>query len=159
MNTFCPEAQRYQPDRVKTEFGEYAEKWLAWRNISGRTRDHYRRLLDRQLLPTLAAADLRDISSAEVDAWFGRLTATPSVRNHSYSLLRSIMETALVDKLIDTNPCRLTGGEVNQVDEGLTLTELAGGFLISAPDAWPADRVVAAMTATLAVNGLDEIPH
>jgi hypothetical protein len=31
--------------------------------------------------------------------------------------------------------------------------------LISAPDDWSAERVVAAMTETLAANGLDEVPH
>jgi hypothetical protein len=53
------------PEHVShaSRFGEYAEKWLTWRNISSRTREHYRRLLDRQLLPTFAAVDLRDISS------------------------------------------------------------------------------------------------
>ncbi|AGM26813.1 Uncharacterised protein [Mycobacteroides abscessus subsp. massiliense] len=48
---------------------------------------------------------------------------------------------------------------VTQVAEGLTMSKLAGGTLISAPDDWPADRVVEAMTATLRENGLDEIPH
>ena len=42
---------------------------------------------------------------------------------------------------------------------GLTASELAGGMLISAPDDWAAERVVAAMTETLAANGLDEVPH
>lgn len=48
---------------------------------------------------------------------------------------------------------------VTQVADGLTLTKLADGTLISTPDDWPADQVVEAMTATLRENGLDEIPH
>ena len=50
-------------------------------------------------------------------------------------------------------------GAVTQAEDGLTVTELAGGTMISAPDDWPADRVVAAMTETLTANGLDEVPH
>ncbi|WP_234791497.1 hypothetical protein [Mycolicibacterium mucogenicum] len=50
-------------------------------------------------------------------------------------------------------------GAVNRVAEGLTATELAGGTLISAPDDWPAERVVVAMSETLAANELDEVPH
>lgn len=50
-------------------------------------------------------------------------------------------------------------GTVSRVADGLTATELAGGTLISAPDDWPAERVVAALTETLAANGLDEVPH
>jgi hypothetical protein len=50
-------------------------------------------------------------------------------------------------------------GTVSRVSDGLTASELAGGTLISAPDDWPAERVVAAMTETLSANGLDEVPH
>lgn len=50
-------------------------------------------------------------------------------------------------------------GEINHLVDRLTATELAGGTLISAPDDWPAERVVEAMTATLRENGLDEVPH
>lgn len=50
-------------------------------------------------------------------------------------------------------------GTVSRIAEGLTASELAGGTLISAPDDWPGERVVQAMTETLAANGLDEVPH
>jgi len=50
-------------------------------------------------------------------------------------------------------------GEISRAEAGLTAKELAGGVLITAPDDWPADRVVAAMTATLAASDLEEIPH
>lgn len=50
-------------------------------------------------------------------------------------------------------------GTVSHLVDRLTATELAGGTLISAPDDWPAERVVEAMTATLRENGLDEVSH
>ncbi|MFV8308812.1 hypothetical protein [Mycobacteroides chelonae] len=50
-------------------------------------------------------------------------------------------------------------GTVKHLVDTLTSTELAGGTLISAPDDWPAARVVEAVTATLRENGLDEVPH
>lgn len=50
-------------------------------------------------------------------------------------------------------------GTVTHLVDTLTATELAGGTLISAPDDWPATRVVEAVTATLRENGLDEVPH
>jgi hypothetical protein len=50
-------------------------------------------------------------------------------------------------------------GTVGRVADGLTATELAGGTLISAPDDWPTERVVAAMAETLRANGLDDVPH
>ncbi|GFG79132.1 tyrosine-type recombinase/integrase [Mycobacterium paragordonae] len=91
-------------------FGEYAETWLAWRSISGRTREHYCRLLERHLLPTFASTDLRDISPTAVNAWYAEVaTTTPSVRAQAYSLLRSIMEAAVTDQLIEANPCQISG--------------------------------------------------
>ncbi|OBF24248.1 hypothetical protein [Mycobacterium kubicae] len=50
-------------------------------------------------------------------------------------------------------------GPIEELAGGLASRELADGTLISAPDDWSADRVVAAMTASLAANGLDEVPH
>lgn len=50
-------------------------------------------------------------------------------------------------------------GAITTVANGLAVSELAGGALISAPDHWPADRVVAAMIETLQANGLDEVPR
>jgi len=50
-------------------------------------------------------------------------------------------------------------GTIGRVADGLTATELAGGTLISAPDDWSAEQVVAAMTETLSANGLDEVPR
>lgn len=50
-------------------------------------------------------------------------------------------------------------GTINHLVDLLTATEIAGGTLISAPDDWPASRVVEAVTATLRENGLDEVPR
>lgn len=52
-----------------------------------------------------------------------------------------------------------TGFEVTSWANGLSVTEMAGGSLISAPDDWLAERVVGAMAETLSANGLDEVPH
>lgn len=50
-------------------------------------------------------------------------------------------------------------GTVTKLSDGLTSTPVADGTLISAPDHWPADRVVDAVSAALVANGLDIIPH
>lgn len=49
--------------------------------------------------------------------------------------------------------------ETNGVPEDLSATELARGTMISAPDDWPAERIVATMVETRGVSGLDEVPH
>lgn len=99
-----------QEDRPGAPFGEYAEGWLKQRGIKDRTRAHYRKLLDNHILATFADTDLRDITPAAVRRWYATTAVgTPTMRAHSYRLLRAIMQTALADDLIDSNPCRISG--------------------------------------------------
>lgn len=108
------------PDRSNPRFAEYAEKWLAWRKVSGRTRAHYRRLVERHLLPTFGSAGLRDVSTAAVNAWYADVAANaPSVGAHCYSLLRSIMKAAVIDNLIEANPCQISGVSTSRGVDGV----------------------------------------
>jgi integrase len=96
-------------------FAEYAPQWLASRQSAGRplkarTRDHYQGILDRELLPAFGDCELSTINAAAVRAWYaGALADKPTMRAHSYSLLRTIMTTAVADELIEVNPCRIRG--------------------------------------------------
>lgn len=90
--------------------GEYADQWLAARELRPRTRVEYRRLLDGTILPTLREVRLTNLSPDRVRTWYGTLNpATPTKRSHAYLLLHAIMATAASDDLIDANPCRIRG--------------------------------------------------
>jgi integrase len=101
--------------RKRTTFGAYAEQWLADRQIAGRplkarTRAHYRAILDRQLLPAFGHRPLTAITPADVRSWYANtLTDRPTMRAHVYSLLKTIMASAVADELLDANPCRIRG--------------------------------------------------
>lgn len=91
--------------------GEYAERWLARRDLKPRTRAHYRSLLDRQVLPDLAEVPLRALTSEAVREWHANLDrGKPTLRAHAYGLLRTILATAVVDEKIPTNPCTIKAG-------------------------------------------------
>lgn len=95
---------------ARTTFGEYAEPWLADRQLKGTTRQHYRKLLDRQILPTFADVPLRAITPPAVRKWHASLPADrPTLRAHAYGLLRTIMQTALHDGEISANPVHIRG--------------------------------------------------
>lgn len=97
-------------ERPSAPFGDYAEGWLKQRGIKDRTREHYRKLLDKHIGDTFAGVELRDITPAAVRHWYATTAVgTPTMRAHSYSLLGAIMQTALADDLIDSNPCRIAG--------------------------------------------------
>ena len=117
-----------QPDRVPT-LAEYADEWLSSRSreLKPRTTVLYRGLLDGHLHPTLGSKRLDEISPAAVRAWHSRLDTGPTRRAHAYSLLRTILNTAVADDAIPANPRRLRGaGQSRRVKDirPATLSEL-----------------------------------
>jgi integrase len=101
--------------REHVTFGAYAARWLANRQVAGRpikarTRDHYQSILDAHLLPALGARQLSAIRPKDVRAWYeATLADRPTMRSHAYSLLRTIMASAVNDELVDANPARIVG--------------------------------------------------
>lgn len=88
----------------------YAERWMEHRDLKPRTRDHYRSLLDKQILPHLGDVPLRSITSEMVRDWYAGLDKTrPTLRAHAYGLLRTILGTAVEDEKIAANPCHIRG--------------------------------------------------
>jgi integrase len=131
--------QRRQLDRGATRqqkitFGAYAATWLAGRHVKGRpikprTRSHYQSILDDHLLPTFGNRQLAAITPQDVRDWHATTLADkPTMRSHAYSLLRTIMASAVNDELVQANPCRITGaGRADRVHKitPATVDELA----------------------------------
>ena len=112
----------------KAIFGPYTERWLRNRDLKPRTREHYRSLLDKAILPTFAHAPLKSITPESVRDWWADLDKSrPTLRAHAYSLLRTILGSAVQDRRIEANPCHIRGaGNVNRARriEPATLTQL-----------------------------------
>ncbi len=108
---------------------EYAEPWLAQRTLKPRTRAHYDQLLRNLILPAFGPSTLASITSAKVREWHAGLgNRTPTLRAHAYSLLRTILGSAVTDELLTANPCTLRGAgsskRVHKVKPA-SLTEIA----------------------------------
>jgi integrase len=101
--------------REHVTFGVYAARWLANRQVAGRpikarTREHYQAILDDHLLDTFGHRQLAAIKPKDVREWYAAtLTDRPTMRSHAYSLLRTIMTSAVNDEIIDGNPARIVG--------------------------------------------------
>ena len=94
---------------------DYADRWLAERELRPRTLDGYRRLLDQHLLPALGPLALRSVTPAAVRSWYATLNpATPAVRAQAYGLLRAIMRQAADDDLIAASPVHIRGAGANR---------------------------------------------
>lgn len=113
-----PPSERNAARRAQAlTLGEYAEAWLPARKVkgrplAGRTRDGYRDLLDRFILPTFADVPLTSITSDMVDAWYETCAiGRPTYQARAYGLLRTILGTAVDRGLIKTaNPAKVRGG-------------------------------------------------
>lgn len=109
--------QAWEPPEVATaqakatlSFAEYAETWLAQRDLKARTAEHYRKLLDAHLLPKFGRLPLASISADDVRAWHARFGASrPTLRAHCYGLLRTIFATAVSDGKVAQSPCVIRG--------------------------------------------------
>jgi integrase len=94
----------------ETTFGDYSRRWLADRDLKPRTRAHYQSLLDNHIDPTFEKLPIGSITPSAVRAWHADLAVGhPTLRSHAYSLLRSILGTAVGDELLDANPCHIRG--------------------------------------------------
>jgi integrase len=113
------------PDAGKVEFGIYAATWIIERGISASTADLYRSLLKNHLAPTFGKVAVADITSAMVRAWrvarLGSGTGASTVAK-AYALLRAVLMTAVEDRLIRRNPCRIKGASSAQTPERPTAT-------------------------------------
>ena len=67
-------------------------------------------ILGGHLLPAFGSKSLGSITPADVREWHATaLTDKPTIRAHAYSLLRTILASAVSDELIDANPARIVG--------------------------------------------------
>lgn len=113
------------PTAGQVPFEEYANTWLAERQLRPRTRELYHGLLANHVLPTFGPVPLAKVSSALVRAWHAkRLDAGvgPSTVAKAYRLLKAIFATALADDLVARTPCRLSGASVERGAERIPRT-------------------------------------
>jgi len=89
-------------------FGRYASIWLADRDLKPRTRELYGNIAARHLA-RFDPVPLRQITPTMVARWHADLKTGPTAKAHAYSLLRTILNTAVTYDLVAANPCRVRG--------------------------------------------------
>lgn len=103
-----PKMRAAQQHTEALTLNEYADQWIEQRNVKPGTRIEYKRIKTRLIADTLGKLALKTISPDMVRAWYATLgTGTPTRNSHAYSLLHSIMATAVGDQLIPANPCHI----------------------------------------------------
>jgi integrase len=86
----------------------YATRWLEQRQLRPRTRQHYESMLARLVFPDLGDVKLVTLTPAKVREWHSGLGTDHPTRNaHVYALLHAVCATAVMDEVLDANPCRI----------------------------------------------------
>jgi integrase len=115
----------------------YADEWLEHRSqLAVRTRELYSDLLRLHIKPQLGSARLDGLTGLDIRRWHkGRSEATgPTRTRQAYSLLRTILNTAVRDGLITTNPCQITGaGSVRSPERPYMSREHASRLIDALP--------------------------
>lgn len=100
---------RRQLRPVAPTFGEYADQWVAGRDLKPRTRRDYRGYL-RNHFTALRPLPIDTITPDLVRSWYATLApGLPTARANAYGLLRTIMQSAAEEELIKTNPASIRG--------------------------------------------------
>ncbi|AOQ27869.1 integrase [Mycobacterium phage Pomar16] len=105
---------------------EYTKKWIAERDLAGGTKDLYSTHARKRIYPVLGDTPVAEMTPALVRAWWaGMGKQYPTARRHAYNVLRAVMNTAVEDKLLSENPCRIEQKAPAERDvEALTPEEL-----------------------------------
>ncbi len=113
---------------TKATFGEFAQVWLIQRDLKPRTFEHYGKILDKHLLPVFGSERLSSISSDLIKEWYSSFgVSTPTLRAHTYGLLRTILNSAVEDGVLPANPCHIRGAgsaKRKKMIRGASLEEL-----------------------------------
>ncbi len=99
---------------------QYAARWMEHRQLKPRTRELYESQLRRHILPALGDAKVDRIEPRHIREWHAGLSATglsDVTVAKVYRLLRSILATAVEDKLLASNPCQIRSGGVERSKE------------------------------------------
>jgi len=107
------------PQAGKVKLARYADEWLNRRpELSPRTVELYRYLLDHHILPALGAYALGSLSASAIRGWNAALAEDhPVTAAKCYRLLATIAKTAVADGLIVKSPCAVKGAGVERSPE------------------------------------------
>jgi integrase len=96
------------PGRGRVTVGEWSGPWLAGRaHLKPKTLHSYQALLRTRVLPTWEHVPLTSVSHADIVAWVAKMRAGgagPSLVRQAFYVLSSMLDSAVSDRRIPSNP-------------------------------------------------------
>jgi integrase len=103
------EGKYVDPQAGRIKFRTQAENWLKGQSPDGATRGVLRSRLASQIYPHFGDMPVNSVNAATVRDWLGALDEKKLSQNYKtvlFTVLSSIMDSAVEDKLITINPCK-----------------------------------------------------
>ncbi len=121
--------ERRQREAAFNTVGKFAERYLTERSLRPTTAHNYRRLLASRITPYFGETALRDVTLSDIKAWRASLNPKTEASNAAaYRLLRSLLQAAEEEELIDRAPPKIRGASsapVRNVAVPATFDEIA----------------------------------
>ncbi|ASJ79732.1 integrase [Mycobacterium phage Heffalump] len=127
MEAWTPPAERNKKAAENAiTVKEYVEKCIDERDTTESTKHLDRLNANKRIYPTLGDLPISELTPALVRTWWaGMGSEYPTAKRNAYSVLRKACRTAVEDKLLAENPCRIPMKAATERDvEALTPEEL-----------------------------------
>lgn len=109
------------PKNAKVTLENYSLVWISSRlDLRLRTREVYNGLLKHHILPQLGKTEVSKLSVAQIRKWYFTLMEdglSQATAAKTYRLLRTILNCAISESLIKTNPCNVKGAGQDKSSE------------------------------------------
>lgn len=101
-----PRAAKFAPETNQETVGGFLTKWLAakQKHVSSSTFEGYRKIVELRLVPTLGHHLVVDLKRKAVRDWLDGLEISNKTLSNIQSCLRSALNDAVDEELLDTNP-------------------------------------------------------
>jgi integrase len=114
------------PDSGKVALAEYSQTWIAERpGLRPKTVLLYRYLLRKHIAPDLGQVAVADVQPSQVRRWRRELLdsgVSEVTAAKAYRLLKAVLSTAVDDRVIRRNPCRIKGAGQEKSPERPTIS-------------------------------------
>ena len=94
-----------QPDMTLTQLADWYFAHYAENNLKAVTRENYRYITDRFLLPSLGVIRLEHFNNRMLTQWFSELPVSPAYCRNIYTVLRSMFTVAIHNGFVERHPC------------------------------------------------------
>lgn len=107
------------PSQGKTTVADFAAQWLAGKNVAESTAAKLAGQVRREILPVWGDKQLKAIKTGDVRAWVVTLAIKhePETVRGLVQTFRSMLNVAVTDGYLSTNPVKLAKGDLPRLEE------------------------------------------